>query len=122
MIRKEKVKVLQQRALDKLGLYLTKQAYQAKTKAFYQWRESINVNNTYSSGGNMTTMLNFGMSTIERKSKSGLSKMQKKAIRRMDEAVLTQLSSFFTQWKLKTLLLRGTKQAQAQVFASLNNS
>ena len=70
----------------------------------------------------MTTMLNFGMSTIERKSKSGLSKMQKKAIRRMDEAVLTQLSSFFTQWKLKTLLLRGTKQAQAQVFASLNNS
>lgn len=37
----------------------------------------------------MTTMMNFGISTIERKSKSGLSKMQKKAIRRMDEAVLT---------------------------------
>ena len=60
----------------------------------------------------MTNMLtSFGISGIEKSRKSMLSKMQKKAIRRMDEAILTKLSAFFTQWKLKTLLLKGTKQA-----------
>ena len=51
----------------------------------------MNVNNTYSSGNNnMTNMLtSFGMSGIEKSRKSMISKMQKKAIRRMDEAVLT---------------------------------
>ena len=55
----------------------------------------------------------FGISMIEKKKETGkLTKQQKKAIRKMDEVVLTKLSAFFTQWKLKTLLLRGTKQAQ----------
>ena len=54
----------------------------------------------------------FGISMIEKKKETGkLTKQQKKAIRKMDEVVLTKLSAFFTQWKLKTLLLRGTKQA-----------
>ena len=122
MIKREQYKVKQQRALDKLDLHLRIQTNQAKTKAFYQWRESVNVNNTYSSGGNRTNMmLSFGLSTIERR-KSNLSKVQKKVIRRMDEALLTHISAFFTQWKLKTLLLRGTKQAQEQVLKSISNS
>ena len=75
MIKREQYKVKQQRALDKLDLYLRIQTNQAKTKAFYQWRESVNVNNTHSSGGNRTNMmLSFGLSTIERR-KSNLSKV-----------------------------------------------
>ena len=100
MIRREQAKVKQQRALDRLDLHLRIQANHAKTKAFYQWRESANINNTYSSGGgtqNMTQMLkDMGLSTISQKTKSNLSKLQKKAIRRMDKAVVTQLSAFFT--------------------------
>ena len=93
MIRREQAKVKQQRALDRLDLHLRIQANHAKTKAFYQWRESVSVNNTYSSGGgthNMTHILKeMGLSAISQKSKSNLSKMQKKAIRRMDKAVVT---------------------------------
>ena len=117
MIKREQIKIKQQRALDRLDLHLRIQANQAKTKAFYYWREGVNANLTNSSGNanntqNMTNILaSIGISTIENKPKSNLSKVQKKAIKRMDEAVLTQISAFFTQWKLKTLLLRGTKQA-----------
>ena len=53
----------------------------------------------------------FGISSIgEKKEGYKLTKQQKKAIRKMDEVILTKLSAFFTQWKLKTLLLKGTKQ------------
>ena len=55
----------------------------------------------------------FGIGSTGHKKEGSikLTKQQKKAIRKMDEVVLTKLSAFFTQWKLKTLLLRGTKQA-----------
>ena len=55
----------------------------------------MNANLTNSSGNvtgtqNMTNILaSMGISTIENKPKSNLSKVQKKAIKRMDEAVLT---------------------------------
>lgn len=52
----------------------------------------------------------IGLSRISRTGDGNkLSKLQKKAIRKMDEVVLTKMSAFFTQWKLKTLLLRGAK-------------
>ena len=76
------------------------------------------MNYTHSSGGggredysrNMENLLSsMGLSRISTQNNK-LSKLQKKAIRKMDEVVLTKMSAFFTQWKLKTLLLRGTKQ------------
>lgn len=108
------MKIKQQRALDRLALHLRMQSNFAKTKAFFQWKELCNMNYTQNSSGggvreeNLENLLSsIGLSRISQNGK--LSKLQKKAIRKMDEVVLTKMSAFFTQWKLKTLLLRGTK-------------
>jgi len=88
-----------------------------KSKAFYMWREQCYGNFTYSSNGrdnreSVADLFNsLAISQLTKTKNNGtskLSKKQKKAIRRMDEAILTKLSAYFTQWKLKTLLLRGT--------------
>lgn len=90
----------------------------AKTKAFFQWKELLSTDYTLSSGGGRDRSVgnlfgNIGLSHIEKApSENKLSKAQKKAIRKMDEVILTKLSTHFTQWKLKTLLLRGSQQSQ----------
>lgn len=108
------------RALDRIALHLRMRANFAKTKAFFQWKELISANFTHSSGGEHaredigSLFSNLGITQLSKIYDQGskLTKLQKKAIRKMDEATLTKLSAFFTQWKLKTLLLRGTKKAK----------
>jgi len=102
----------------------------AKTKAFFSWKELLNTDYTLSSGGGLhrgdsigTLFGNIGLSHIDKStSENKLSKAQKKAIRKMDEVVLSNLSTHFTAWKLKTLLLRGSQQSRASTPAQVSNS